>query len=139
MITCINQILVFYYFLYLVVLFFSLSLKLTHVRTNMLLIFIKIAVAWSVESLPSNPVARVRFPAGAWDSECVAFFCVLSCVVFGGGPDIVLTTHSWRAALVYLSSVLVRRQLLPYRHLAHGHLGFKSLGTLVLDWRRVNI
>ena len=44
---------------------------------------------------------------------CVSFVCVLSCVVFGGGPDIVLTTHSGRPALVYLSSVLVHRQLLP--------------------------
>ena len=44
---------------------------------------------------------------------CVSFVCVLSCVVFGGGPDIVLTTHSGRPALVYLSSVLVQRLLLP--------------------------
>ena len=44
---------------------------------------------------------------------CVSFVCVLSYVVFGGGPDIVLTTHSGRPALVYLSSVLVQRLLLP--------------------------
>ena len=50
---------------------------------------------------------------------CVSFLCVLSCVVFSGGPDIVLTTHSGRSALVYLSSVLVQRLLLPYRHLTH--------------------
>ena len=31
--------------------------------------------------------------------------CVLSCVVFGGGPDIVLTIHSWRLTFVYMSSV----------------------------------
>ena len=37
----------------------------------------------------------------------------MSCVVSGSGPDIVLTTHSGRAALVYLSSVLVHRLLLP--------------------------
>ena len=36
--------------------------------------------------------------------------CVLSCVVSGGGPDIVLTTHS---ELVYLSSVMVYSLLLP--------------------------
>ena len=40
---------------------------------------------------------------------CVSFVCVLSYVVSGGGPDIVLTTHSGRPALVYLSSVLVHR------------------------------
>ena len=39
--------------------------------------------------------------------------CVLSCAVFGGGPDIVLTTRSGRPALVYLSSVLVQRLFLP--------------------------
>ena len=37
----------------------------------------------------------------------------LSCAVSGGGPDIVLTTHLGRPALVYLSSVPVHRQLLP--------------------------
>ena len=42
----------------------------------------------------------------------VSFVCVLSCAVSGGGPDIVLTTHSGRSALVYLSTVLVHRQLL---------------------------
>ena len=40
---------------------------------------------------------------------CVSFVCVLSCVVFGGGRDVVLTTHSGRPALVYVSSVLVQR------------------------------
>ena len=44
---------------------------------------------------------------------CVSFVSVLSCVVFGGGPDTVLTTHSGRPALVYLSSVLAQRLLLP--------------------------
>ena len=44
----------------------------------------------------------------------VSIVCVLPCVVFGGGPDIVLTTHSGRPPpLVYLSSVLVQRMLLP--------------------------
>ena len=43
----------------------------------------------------------------------VSFVCVLSCVVFGGGPDIVLTTQSGRPAFVYLSSVLDQRLLLP--------------------------
>ena len=43
---------------------------------------------------------------------CVSFVCVLSCVVSGAGPDIVLTTHSGRPAVVYLSSVLAQRLLL---------------------------
>ena len=78
---------------------------------------LSVAVAWSVESLPSNPANRVRFPTGSGilicpRLGCVFFVCVLSSVVFGGGPDIVLTTHSGRPALVYLSSVLVQRLLL---------------------------
>ena len=43
---------------------------------------------------------------------CVSFVCVLSSVVSGGGLDIVLTTHSGRPALVYLSSVLLQNLLL---------------------------
>ena len=44
---------------------------------------------------------------------CVSFDCILSCVVYGGGLDIVLTTHSGSPTLVYLSSVLVNSLLLP--------------------------
>ena len=57
---------------------------------------------------------------------CVPFVCVLSCDASGGGPGIVLTTHSRRPALVHLSSVPVYKQLLPYRHLTHGNLGCQS-------------
>ena len=46
-------------------------------------------------------------------TRCVSFVCVLSSIVSGGGPDIVLTTHSGRPVLVYLSSVLVHSLLLP--------------------------
>ena len=46
-------------------------------------------------------------------------FLEVSCVVHGGGPD----TYSVRPTLVYLSSFLIHRQLLPYRHLTHGYLG----------------
>ena len=67
----------------------------------------------AVESLPSNTTARVRFPAGSEIlisilGVCVCFVCVLS-----SSPNIVLTTHSERPVLVYLSSVLVQRLLLP--------------------------
>ena len=92
-------------------------------------------MVWSVESLPSNPAARVRFLVGSGILMSVLglVVCPLSvfCPVlsFGGGPDIVLTTHSGRPALVYLSSVLVQRLLLPYRHLTHGHLACRSLGA----------
>ena len=44
---------------------------------------------------------------------CVSFVCVLPRAVSCEGPDIVLATHSGRPALVYLSSVLVKRLLLP--------------------------
>ena len=53
-------------------------------------------MAWSVESLPCNPVARGQFPMesgtliSVLDWMCV--LCVLSCVVFGDGPDIMMTT-----------------------------------------------
>ena len=68
----------------------------------------------SVESLPFNPASRVRFSAESGILIyilCVYFVCVLSYVVSGGGPDIILTTHSGRPALVYLASVLVQRLL----------------------------
>ena len=57
----------------------------------------------------------------SWDWVCV--LCVLSCVVFGGGPDLVLTTHSGRPALVYLSSVLVHSLLLILQAYDQGEFG----------------
>ena len=59
----------------------------------------------------SIPGGVRNFNFRPWDWVCV--LCVLSFVVSGGGPDIVLTTHSGRPALVYLSSVLIQRLLLP--------------------------
>ena len=52
-----------------------------------------------------------KFSFLSWD--WVYVLCVLSCVVSGGDPDILLTTHSGRAALVFLSNVLVQNLLLP--------------------------
>ena len=70
-----------------------------------------------VESLPSTPAARVRLLAGSGILIPILGLgvCPLCSVlaVSGGGPDIVLTTHSGRSALAYLSSVLVHIQLLP--------------------------
>ena len=43
----------------------------------------------------------------------MSFVYVLFCIVSDGGPVIVLTTHSGRPVLVYLSSVLVHSLLLP--------------------------
>ena len=86
------------------------------------------------KSLPSNPATRVRFPAGPGilihilGLGVCPLSCVLSCAIPGGGPDIVLTTHLGRPVLVYLSSVLIYRKLLPYRHLTHGHFSYKSWG-----------
>ena len=57
-------------------------------------------------SIPGG-VTNFNFYPG---TGCV--FCVLSCVVSGGGPNTVLTTHSGRTALVYLSSVLIYSMLL---------------------------
>ena len=88
-----------------------------------------VTVAWSVESLPSNSGS---IPGGVRNLisgiGCVSFVCVLPYDVTGGGPDIVLTTHSGRPALVYMSSVLIQGLLLPYRHLTHRHMSGKSQG-----------
>ena len=52
-------------------------------------------MAWSVKFLPPNPTARVRFPAGPGIIISIlgldVWLCVLSCVVSGSGPDILLT------------------------------------------------
>ena len=72
-----------------------------------------IAMAWSVESLPSNPAVRIRFLAGSGifnlypDTGVMSFGCVPSCVVSGGGPDTLLTIDYERRTPVILSSVLV--------------------------------
>ena len=81
-----------------------------------------VAVAWSVENLPSNLTLPTSIPGKVRDFS----ICVLSYVVFGGGPDLLLITHSGILALVYLSSVLVHILCSPYRHLIHWHLGCKS-------------
>ena len=61
---------------------------------------------------PGDPVS---IPGGVRNfnsyPEIECMFFVLSCAVSGGGLDIVLTTHSGRPALVYLSSVLVNSLL----------------------------
>ena len=52
---------------------------------------------------------KVRTATGA----CVLY--VLSCVVSGGGPDILLITDSGKSALVVLSSVLFHSLVPPTR------------------------
>ena len=56
----------------------------------------------------------------------MSFVCVLTCVVSGDGPDIVLTTHSAKPTLVYLSSVLVHSLLLPLQASDSWVFGSKS-------------
>ena len=93
-----------------------------------------VAGVCSVESWPSNPAARVWYPAGDYNfcpgTGCVSFVCVLSCVVSGGGPDILLTTDFRETVLVCLSSVLVKSLCSSYRHLTHEHLGCKTPGSV---------
>ena len=75
--------------------------------------------SWSGRySLPSKPAGsgiliKLKIEIFYPGTGHVSFVCVLSCVVSGGGHVIVLTTHSGRPALVYLSSVLVHSLLLP--------------------------
>ena len=40
-------------------------------------------------------------------TSCVSFVCILSCVIFNGSSDFLLTTESGKPALVFLLSVLV--------------------------------
>ena len=68
-----------------------------------------IAMAWSVESLPSNPAVRIRFLVGSGifnlypETGVMSFVCVPSCDVSGGGLDSLLTTDLGRPALVLCS------------------------------------
>ena len=58
-----------------------------------------VSVAWSLESLPSNSAAQVRFPVGSEilyfhpRAGCVFFVYILSSFVSGGGSDILLITR----------------------------------------------
>ena len=69
--------------------------------------------------MPSKSTAQGSIPGRlrkfdfSLGTRCVSFFSVLVCVVYGGGPDIVLTTHSVKSAIVFLFSVLVHSLLLP--------------------------
>ena len=63
---------------------------------------------------PSSPAAWVRFPAGS--GILIPFLGLSVCPLSVYCPvlsSVVLTTHSERPALVYLSSVLVHSRLLP--------------------------
>ena len=73
-------------------------------------------VVGRVPAYQPDATTRVRFPAGSGILISVLGLgvCPLCSVLccLRGGLDIVLTTHSRRPALVYLSSVLVQRLLL---------------------------
>ena len=63
-------------------------------------------MACSVESLLSNPAARVRFPRGSGIiisilELAMSFVCALPYIVSGGGLNILLTTVSGKPALVF--------------------------------------
>ena len=86
-----------------------------------------------VPAFQPGAAARVRFPGRGGSGMLISVLGLgVSCVfcpvfVFGGGPDIVLTTHSGRTALVYLSSVLIQSLLLPLQASDPREFGFKSL------------
>ena len=70
-----------------------------------------------VGSIPSFQLGGAgSIPGWVWNlnfypgTGFVSFDCALSCVVFVGGPDILLTTHSGTLALVYLSSAWAAHQ-----------------------------
>ena len=64
--------------------------------------FLSVVVAWSIEFLPTNSAARVRFPTASG-----IFF------IFGGGPGIPLTTDSGSPNIMLFSSVLVYNLVSP--------------------------
>ena len=98
------------------------------------LFFKSVVEALPVESLPSNPAARVLFltVSGISLSILGLGMCPLSSVLccLWRWPDILLPQISGRPAPVYLSSVLVKNLYSPYRHLTHGHLGCKPQGSM---------
>ena len=106
----------------------SLSLSLSHTHThththkNSFFINLWNPVASSVEYLPFNSAARVRFSAGSailisiMELGVFFVFCPMLCLAEG-------LTFCWP---------------LPYRHLTHGHLCCKFRRVLVVHWGRVN-
>ena len=90
---------------------------------------ISVAVAWSVEYLPSNPAARVRFPARSGNLISVLGLGV--CPVLSSAEALTVCWPHIRGGpplcicLVFCS----RNCCSPYRHLTHGHLDCKSLGV----------
>ena len=103
-----------------------------------------VALAWSVESLPSNTAAWVRFPAesGILISVLGLGVCPLSvfCPVLSpaealtlclphiqGGPPLCICPVFWSTDCCS-----------SYRRLTLGYLGCLSRGVQVQDWGRVN-
>ena len=93
-----------------------------------------VAMAWSVESLPSNPAARVGFPAGTGILIYVLGLgvCPLSvfCPVLSSAEDLTLCwPHIQGGPPLCICLVFWSRDCCsPYMHLTHGHLACKSLG-----------
>ena len=94
-----------------------------------------VAVAWSVESLPSNPAARVRFPSGSGILIPILGLgvCHLSvfCTVLSAAEALTLFWPLIQGGTL-LRICLVFRSIdncSPYRHVTHGHLGCKSRGV----------
>ena len=84
--------------------------------------------------MTTNPVARVLLQAGSEILISIlglGVLCNLTCVVSGGGPDIVLTTNSGRPVFAYLSSILAQSYS-SYGNLTYGHFGFKPLAMLYI-------
>ena len=89
-------------------------------------------MAWPVESLPSHPATRVRFPAGSGISIPILGLDVCPLPVFGpvsgGGPDIVLSIQGGPPLCICLLFRSIDN-CSPYSHLTHGHLSCMSRGA----------
>ena len=121
-----------------------LSNIMRHLRNEYYYLIRSVAVAWSVESLPSNPAARVRFPAGSGILisvlDWVCDLCLVSCPVLSSAESLTLCwPHIQGGPPLCICLVFWSRDCCsPYRHLTHRHLAFKFLGVYILDWGRVN-
>ena len=79
--------------------------------------FLSVVVAWSIEFLPTNSAAGVRFPTESgifFRYPSTGFMPFVFCpIIFGGGPGIPLTTDSGTPIIMLLSSVLVYNLVSP--------------------------
>ena len=87
-------------------------------------------ISWYLESLPSNSVAQIRFPAGSKILISVLGLGVCPLPVFCLVLSLAMAlTICWSQISGRPSIVLIQSLCSPYRHLTHGNLDCKSSGV----------